>query len=236
MSTSPARAGATAQWGYGDAPSDDATVSVDPDSAEWLRLLRSDGRDRDEGLRRLHDLLLRACSREANRRSSRVGVSGVELNDVANQAASDAMLAILRKLPEFRGESRFTTWAYKFAMFEVSAKLGRHHWNAAGGKLEHRLDTEAWQRLPDRFGVLPGDVAHARDLVTALRRAVERHLTDHQRVVFVAIAVDGVPLDALVLELGSSRGAVYKTMFDARRKIRSVLVADGYLEAGQGGQ
>ncbi|WP_432838439.1 RNA polymerase sigma factor [Dactylosporangium sp. CA-092794] len=215
--------------------SDGAVASVDQESAEWLRQLTSRGRDRDEGLRRLHQLLLRACSREAQRRSSRAGVGGPELDDVANQAASDAMLAVLGKLHEFRGESRFTTWVYKFAMFEVSAKLGRHYWNAADANLERRLDTDAWLRLPDRLGVSPAEVADGRALVAALRRAVERELTDHQRKVFVALVVDGVPLDALVLELGSSRGAVYKTMFDARRKLRAVLVADGYLNPGERG-
>jgi hypothetical protein len=58
--------------------------------------------------------------------------------------------------------------------------------------------------------------------------------------VFIAIAVDGVSLDALVVRLGSSCNAIYKTVFDARRKVRAALVADGYLagfpgEAGLSG-
>ena len=65
--------------------------------------------------------------------------------------------------------------------------------------------------------------------VRALRRAVEDELTEHQRRVFTAIVVDGVPLDALAAKLGSSRNALYKTMFDARRKLRASLVANGYL-------
>jgi RNA polymerase sigma-70 factor (ECF subfamily) len=60
--------------------------------------------------------------------------------------------------------------------------------------------------------------------------AVEEELTPRQRQIFVAIVVAGVPLDALVAEFGSSRGAIYKTMFDARRKLRAALVANGYLD------
>ena len=72
-------------------------------------------------------------------------------------------------------------------------------------------------------------MAEWRDLAAALRRAVDEVLTPRQRQVFVAIVLNGVPLDALVLELGSSRNTIYKVLFDARRKLRSVLVANGYL-------
>lgn len=213
--------------------SDAAVTGADPASAEWLRLLRSEGQDHDEGLRRLHELLMRACHREARRRAGRFGIGGPELDDVIGQAASDAMLAILRKLPEFRGESLFTTWAYKFAILEVSAKLSRHHWSVTSANMEHRLDADTWQRLPDRLGMSPDDVAGGRALVEAVRKVVERDLTSHQRTVFVAIVVEGVALDVLVERLGSSRGAIYKTMFDARRKMRAALVADGYLGVEQ---
>ncbi len=212
------------------ADSSDAEITgADQASDEWLRLLRSQGRVHDEGLRRLHELLMRACHHEARRRAERFGINGPELDDLIGQAASDAMIAILRKLPEFRGESRFTTWAYKFAILEVSAKLSRHHWSLTGTKVEHRLDADTWQRLPDRLGVSPADVSGGRELIESVRRVVAQELTGHQRAVFVALVVDGVPLDVLAERMGSSRGAIYKTMFDARRKLRAALVADGYL-------
>jgi RNA polymerase sigma-70 factor (ECF subfamily) len=140
-------------------------------------------------------------------------------------AAADALMAITGKLGQFRGESRFTTWACKFAIFEVSAKIGRHFWRHPAVP----LDAEDWDRLPDRFGADPAQEAEWRDLAAALRRAVDEVLIPRQRQVFAAIVLNGVPLDALVVELGSSRNAIYKVLFDARRKLRSVLVADGYL-------
>jgi RNA polymerase sigma-70 factor (ECF subfamily) len=92
------------------------------------------------------------------------------------------------------------------------------------------MDAEDWDRLPDRFGLDPARLAEWRDVVAALRRAVDEELTDHQRRIFVAIVLNGIPLDALVAELGSSRNAIYKALFDARRKLRGSLVTHGYLD------
>ena len=144
---------------------------------------------------------------------------------MAYQAAADALVAITSKLGQFRGESRFTTWAYKFVMFEVSAKIGRHFWRRPGV----RLDAEDWDRLPDRFGSDPAREAEWRDLLAALHRAVDEELTARQRRVFVALVLNNVPLDTLVIELGSNCNAIYKTLFDARRKIRAALAANGYI-------
>jgi RNA polymerase sigma-70 factor (ECF subfamily) len=138
----------------------------------------------------------------------------------------------MKKLDQFRGDSRFTTWAYKFVMFEVSTKLARHFWRSSRSS-DHETE---WDRLPDRFDFSPADQAQAQELLTALRRAVETCLTDRQRQVFVAIIVEGVPLDALVAQMDTNRNAVYKIMFDARRKLRNELIASGHLDPGSGGQ
>jgi RNA polymerase sigma-70 factor, ECF subfamily len=201
-------------------------AGLDPDSAEWLRALTSTGAEREAGLARLHNLLLRVAMTELRRRSAAHRIAGPEFDDLAYQAAADALLAIIGKVGQFRGESRFTTWAYKFVVFEVSAKLGRHFWRTPGV----RLDAQDWEQLPDRFGFEPAQQSEWRDLVAAVRTAVEEELTPRQRQIFIAIVVAGVPLDAIVAELGSSRGAIYKTMYDARRKLRAALVANGYLD------
>ncbi|MDQ6778322.1 MAG: sigma-70 family RNA polymerase sigma factor, partial [Actinomycetota bacterium] len=154
-------------------------------------------------------------------------IAGAELDDLAHQAASDALLAIDAKLDGFRGESRFTTWAYRFVVFEVSNKVGRHFWRHPTAT----LDSEDWERLPDRFGLDPADRAEWGDMLSALRQAVDENLSDRQRRVFVAIVLKGIPLDVLVAELDTNRNAIYKTMFDARRKLRAALVAIGHLDA-----
>ncbi len=207
-------------------PANSTTAStLDPDSAGWVSALTATGTQREAGLARLHELLLRIARGEANRRGAQLRLAGPELDDIAHQAAADALLAITAKLAQFRGESRFTTWAYKFVMFEVSAKIGRHFWRNPSVSLE----AEDWERLPDRFGFQPAQQSEWQDLMAALRGAVESELTARQRHVFVALVLNGIPLDALVIELDTNRNAIYKTLFDARRKLRAVLVANGYL-------
>jgi RNA polymerase sigma-70 factor, ECF subfamily len=202
-----------------------AAAGLDAESVEWLGALAGTGPQREAALARLHRMLVRIARAEAHRRGPRVRITGPELDDLAHQAAADALIAITGKLGQFRGESRFTTWACKFAIFEVSAKIGRHFWRHPAVP----LDAEDWDRLPDRFGFEPAREAEWRDLLAALRRAVDSELTPRQRKVFVAIVVNDVPLDALVVELSSNRNAIYKMMFDARRKLRAALVANGYI-------
>jgi RNA polymerase sigma-70 factor (ECF subfamily) len=106
-----------------------------------------------------------------------------------------------------------------------SAKIGRHFWR----RTSVPLDAEDWDRLPDRFGFDPARQAEWREMLAALRQAVEEVLTPRQRRVVVAIVLNDVPRDTVVIELASSRNAIYKTLFDARRRLRGALVAAGYL-------
>ncbi len=199
---------------------------LDEESAGWLRRLGADSRERHAAEGELHTRLVRIALAEVRRRAGSTPVTGPELTDVAHQAADDAMVAILAKLGEFRGESRFITWAYRFVILEISSKLGRHYWRNP----PVALDAGQWERLPDRFGIDPARHAESADVLAEVRRVVEEELTAHQRRVFTAIVVDGIPLDALAARLGLQRNAIYKVIFDARRKIRRALVANGYLE------
>ena len=170
---------------------------LDAESADWLRRLSAgEGALRQRAERELHARLVRIALAEVSRRSASTPVTGPELTDVAHQAAADAMLAILAKLADFRGESRFTTWAYRFVILEVSSKLGRHYWRNP----PVTLDAAQWERLPDRLGIDPEQHAESAGILAEVRRVVEDELTAHQRRVFVAVVVDGIPLDALAAE------------------------------------
>lgn len=184
------------------------------------------GPRRDEAVRDLHRRLRRIAGAEVERRRGRLPFTGPELDDLIDQAADDATVAVLAKLDQFRGESRFSTWAAKFAILEVSNKLGRHLWRAGGV----HLDPDAWERMPDRFGLGPGREAETRELLAGLRRAVEVDLSRRQRQVFEAIVLNEVPLDVLTVEMDTNRGAIYKTLFDARRKLRAALVANELID------
>ena len=172
----------------------------------------------------LHDLLLRGSRFEVGRRRAALShVRGEELDDLATQAADDALMAVLRKLDDFRGASRFTTWAYKFALLEAGVKLRRRAWQ----EREVVLDSDSWTQLaPSTPGPAAG--AERADLMQALAECIGDDLTPHQRQVLVALAIDGVPIDVLAERLATTRGALYKTLHDARRKLRAVLAAKGF--------
>jgi RNA polymerase sigma-70 factor (ECF subfamily) len=196
-----------------------------PEPDDWVRALSADGAERERAAARLHGMLLRAARAETRRRGGQLRICGPELDDLAHQAASDAVVSVIARIGEFRGESRFTTWACKFVIFEVSSKIGRHFWRQP----QVPVETADWDRLPERLGLDPARESEWRDMVRALRRAVEEELTGHQRRIFTAIVLDAVPLDALAAKLGTSRNAIHETMFDAQRKLRASLVAHGYL-------
>ena len=195
-------------------------------SEVWLEALRSQGPQRDQAISDLHALLLRAARFEVRRRPAALShVRGEALEDIALQAADDALIAVLAKLDQYRGASRFTTWAYKFALLEAGVKLRRRAWQGR----EIVLEPEAWPAFADR-GASAQERLEGEELLRALRAAIDEELTPHQRTVFIALALSQVPIDVLAERLGTTRGALYKTLHDARRKLRAALSAGGYVE------
>jgi RNA polymerase sigma-70 factor, ECF subfamily len=199
--------------------------SGDRTSRRWVEQLHPDHPRHDQAAARLHDVLQRAAFHELSRRRDQLeALSGPELDDVAQQCANDAMMKIMARLDAFEGLSRFTTWAYKFVIFEVSSKVARHAWH------HHPPSAEdlTWDQLPDTLAVRPGDQAERREQLATLTNAIGEDLTPRQREVFVAIALNDVPIDVLALQLSSNRNAIYKNLFDARRRLRASLAAAGH--------
>lgn len=149
----------------------------------------------------------------------------MELDDLAEQAANDACVSVLRRLPDFEGRSRFTTWASKFAILEVAHKIGRHRWSRVGVV----LDPDDWNRLPERLATDPTEIAAGRELVGAIHDVVRTEFTERQRHVFEALFVSRVGFDVLAIELGTNRNALYKAEFDIRAKLRRHLVERGHV-------
>jgi RNA polymerase sigma-70 factor, ECF subfamily len=194
------------------------------DSSEWLSALRATGAERDAAVGRLHGLLVRAARFEVSRRRAALAhVRGEELEDLALQAADDALVAVLAKLDDYRGASRFTTWAYKFALLEAGVRLRRRAWQ----EREVVLEPDAWPLVADA-GDGPESQAEAGELMRALKCSIDGCLTGHQREVLVALALNEVPIDVLAERLNTTRGALYKTLHDARRKLRSDLARRGF--------
>jgi RNA polymerase sigma-70 factor (ECF subfamily) len=201
-------------------------LSPSSPSQAWLSALRDEGPARELAVARLHELLLRAARYELSRRRAALShVRGEELEDIATQAANDALMAVLAKLDDFRGASRFTTWAYKFALLEAGVRLRRRGWQDR----EVVLEPESWPSFVDGGPSVELGVEQA-ELLNALRDAVDTALTPHQRRVFAALALNGVPIDVLAERLDTTRGALYKALHDARRKLRSELTAAGLID------
>jgi RNA polymerase sigma-70 factor, ECF subfamily len=201
------------------APTETSTgVSAAADSQRWLERL-GDGASRDAAIAELHALLLKAARFEVDRRrASLPHLRGGDYEDLAQQSADDALVAVLAKLDQFRGESRFTTWAYKFALLEAAVKVRRRAWQGR----EIPLEEEAFAALSSATA-WAGRGAEEAELFAVLREEIEGGLSPRQREVLVAVALNDVPIDVLAERLGSTRGALYKSLHDARRKLRSAL-------------
>jgi RNA polymerase sigma-70 factor (ECF subfamily) len=192
---------------------------------DWLDALRESNPRYDEAVARLHSLLLRGARFEVGRRRAGLPhVRGEALDDLALQSADDALVAVLGKLDDFRGESRFTTWAYKFALLEAAVRLRRLAWQGR----EVPLEPERWELLDSGTSPSPHRDVTTRELLGALQLAIRDQLTPRQREVLVASTITGVPIDVLAERLGSTRGALYKTLHDARQKLRRCLAQQGF--------
>jgi RNA polymerase sigma-70 factor, ECF subfamily len=212
-----------------DTNPDVSALAAAPALEEWHLELHAEGARRDEAVARLHGLLLRAARFEVfRRRNSLPQLSAVELDELAQDAADDAAMSVLRRLDDFRGESTFRTWAYKFALLEAAVKVRRRAWRDR----EVTLEPEHWESLA-HAGPGPDDDVESRALLEAVRDGIRSALTPRQRQVLVATVLEGVPIDVLAERLGSNRNALYKVLHDARRRLREHVAAAGFPEATQ---
>jgi RNA polymerase sigma-70 factor (ECF subfamily) len=199
-----------------------ASPPFDAESQDWLDALRATGPEYDRTVQRLHELLLRAAHFEIYRRAA--SWPAADREDLAHQSADDALMAILAKLDDYRGASRFTTWAYKFALLEAGVKTRRRAWHGR----QVALEVEDWRLITDASA--PQEDVEMGELLDAVQQAIEQELTPHQREILVAITINDVPIDVLAEHLSTTRGSLYKTLHDARRKLRRRLVKSGFGE------
>jgi RNA polymerase sigma-70 factor (ECF subfamily) len=209
-----------------DTNPDVSALAAAPALEEWHLDLRAQGARREAAVARLHALLLRAARFEVfRRRGSLPALSPAELDELAQDAAGDAAVSVLRRLDDFRGESSFRTWAYKFALLEAAVKVRRRAWRGR----EVTLEPDRWASLPHN-GAGPDTGAEDVALLAAVREGIQEALTPRQRQVLVAVVLGGVPIDVLAERLGSNRNALYKVLHDARRRLRAHVAAAGYAE------
>jgi RNA polymerase sigma-70 factor (ECF subfamily) len=197
-----------------------APPTAPPD--DWVAALSTPGPRRDDALRRLHALLLRGARFQVSRMSAlRSAVGAAQVEDVVHLAADEAMVAVLSKLNTFEGRSRFTTWAYKFAVLQAAVELRRQAWSRREIPLDAAPPLVEPRPSPEHY-------AEGADFAAAAREAIDRVLTPHQRRIALALMVDEVPIDVLAERLGTNRNALYKTLHDARSRLRDHLAGLGY--------
>jgi RNA polymerase sigma-70 factor (ECF subfamily) len=193
--------------------------ALDAASREWLVRLTAEGRGRDDAIAELLELLCDAARFVLVRRQAWASSLLREtVDDLAAEAAGEALIQILAHLDDYRGASRFTTWAWKFAFYEALQAVRRRSWTGR----ELPLESGAWQAIAS--DVSPEQRLEQRQLLEDLKTGVEA-LTPYQRTVFVALALDGVPVDVLAERFGTTRGALYKTLHVARQRLRRHLSA-----------
>src|ERR671930_2771012 len=152
-------------------------AAADEESRAWLRGLRAGAPERHASVERLHALLLRAAHFEvARRRPTLPHLRGDELDEIALEAADDALMSVLARLDDFRGASRFTTWVFKFALLEAAVKLRRRAWQGR----EVPLEPETWSLFGSE-ALEPDEQVAQRELLTTVQHAIEDALTPHQR-------------------------------------------------------
>lgn len=195
-------------------------VGPDTESQAWVARLGGAAPDREAAIAELLAVLLGAARFALLRRRSQIpSFPREDLDDLATEAAGEALLSVLTRLDEYRGESRFTTWAWKFAFFEASQAIRRRSWMGR----ELPSENAGWE-LFARDGSPEAELGQ-RELLAELKSGIESVLTPHQRAVFVALALNGVPVDVLAERLRSNRGALYKTLHEARGRLRAHLEA-----------
>jgi RNA polymerase sigma-70 factor (ECF subfamily) len=212
-----------------DTNPDVSALAAAPGLEEWHLDLQAEGARREAAVGRLQGLLLRAARFEVFRRAGSLPqLSRVELDELAQDAADDAAVSVLRRLDDFRGESSFRTWAYKFALLEASVKVRRRAWRDR----EVTLEPEHWETFADA-GPGPADDAQNAALLEVVRDGIRCALTPRQRQVLVAVVLEGIPIDVLAERLDSNRNALYKLLHDARRRLRDHVAAAGFSEANE---
>ena len=199
---------------------------------EWLYALNTSGEIQETALTDLRDLLLRAALYFFNRNLSDFG--GMNRNEIlqyAEDCAQEALIAIMKHLSDFRGDSKFTTWVYKFAINIALMTARRERWKGKsieeltffsnGTLVEWTVADQSSWLTPDR-SALQEEISHIIHVV------IEQDLTEKQRQVLIMMVFNEVPMDEVVQRLGTNRNAIYKMLHDARRKLKSSLQRRGF--------
>jgi RNA polymerase sigma-70 factor, ECF subfamily len=192
----------------------------------WLQALSEEHSEtKNQALGELRDYLLRSVLVYLSmHRSELLSWNRQEVYELAEDLAQDALINILRNLEGFRGESKFTTWAYRFAINAAATELRRQRYRDLS--LDHLLEEEGYLFA----SILAGQQSEPldrqveqRNYIDLLRKLIHEELTEHQRAAIIGIYLRGDSMDEVAAGLQIKRNALYKLLYDARRRLKTVL-------------
>jgi RNA polymerase sigma-70 factor (ECF subfamily) len=198
---------------------------------EWQQELRGSGSVQEAAISDLRELLLRAALYFFSRNLGDFqGLGRDETLQRAEDCAQDALIAVLEHLSDFRGDSKFTTWAYKFAINIAMVTARRERWKQVSLDELAADDGNSIDKLMQDISAVisPEQTALQSEVQLIIQDVISHDLTEKQRHVLLLMLIHDVPLDEVVRHLGSNRNAVYKMLHDARRKMKSSLGANGF--------
>jgi RNA polymerase sigma-70 factor (ECF subfamily) len=155
-----------------------------------------------------------------------------ELAQLAEDFAQEALLQILAKLDTFRGESKFTTWAYRFVVNVAASELRLRQWRTLS--METQVDERATpllEFLSEQETTDPETTVARNQIVTLIQQIIDQELTDRQRYALVSIDLRGVPMAEVARQLDTTPNNVYKLVHDARQKLKKGLQRRYYSQA-----
>jgi RNA polymerase sigma-70 factor (ECF subfamily) len=197
---------------------------------EWLSELNTDGVKQAEAIADLWDLLKHGCRYTVNRHSSELDRFELQqIEQFVEDCAQDALMSILKHISEFRGDSKFTTWAYKFAINITLTAMRRESWkNISLDQLLEQKSENSLALSEDEPGNNPDLLLHRKAIWEAIQSVIQNDLTEKQQQVIKLMVFDEVPMDLVCDHLGTNRNAVYKLLHDARRKLKQQIQAQGF--------
>ena len=199
---------------------------------EWLHALTASDGTQDAAIGDLRDFLFRAVLFFFSRNLDDFrGLARDEILQLAEDCTQEALIAVMNHTSDFRGDSKFTTWAYKFAINKALMVARHERWKSISLDGLSSLSNDApieWA-MQEKLPVPSSDQSMIQaEVIEVIREVIEHELTDKQRRVLIMMVFNEVPMDEVVRHLGTNRNAIYKMLHDARRKLKIGLQARGF--------
>ena len=160
------------------------------------------------GFREIYDEHFRFVWRSLHR----LGVRDADVPDVVQ----DVFVVVHKKLGEFEGKSKMTTW-----LFGICMRVASDHRRSAAVRREVPTESSALESTPDRAGDAAAE-SEKRQEREILYRLLDE-LPEDQRAVFVLFEIEGLSGDEIAELVGAPVGTVRSRLRLAREGFRRSL-------------